>query len=237
MKGYFVTGTDTGVGKTVVTACLATLFKSRGEDVGVMKPIETGVDPECSANSDTRFLMEVAGVHDSLEEVCPYRLKTPAPPYQAGRTEEKELEPEKILESFRALQSKHSMMLVEGIGGLIVPITRRYNVADLALQMGLPLIIVSRLRLGTLNHTLLTINAARQHGLKIKGVILNPSDAGEVNAIEQEQGKLIEEFSDTPVLGTCPFIEDVSAKGMEKNLKLLQEEFQTHHFFESDLNS
>ena len=237
MKGYFITGTDTGVGKTVVTACLATLFKAQGEDIGVMKPIETGVDPECSstANSDAKFLMEVAGVQDP--EICPYRLKTPASPYQAARIEGKELDPAEILESFRVLQSKYSMMLVEGIGGLMVPITRRYNVADLALQMGLPLIIVSRLRLGTLNHTLLTINAARQHGLKIKGVILNPSDAGEVNAIEQEQGKLIEEFSDTPVLGTCPFIEDVSAKGMEKNLKLLQEEFQTHHFFESDLNS
>ena len=228
MKGYFITGTDTGVGKTVVTACLATLFKSWGEDVGVMKPIETGVDPECSssANSDARFLMEITCIQDPLEEVCPYRLKPSASPYQAAKIEGKELDPAKILESFRALQSKHSMMLVEGIGGLLVPITIRYNVADLALQMGLPLIIVSRLRLGTLNHTLLTINAARQHGLEVKGVILNPSDEGELDAIEQEQGKLIEEFSDTPVLGHCPFIEDVSAKGIEKNLKLLQEEFQ-----------
>ena len=228
MKGYFITGTDTGVGKTVVTACLTTLLKSRGEDVGIMKPIETGVDPECysAANSDARFLIEVSGVRDSAEEVCPYRLKHPASPYQAARIEKKEIDPENILERFKQLQSKHSMMLVEGIGGLLVPITSRYNVADLALQMRLPLIIVSRLRLGTLNHTLLTINAARQHGLEVKGVILNPSDEGELDAIEQEQGKLIEEFSDTPVLGHCPFIEDVSAKGIEKNLKLLQEEFQ-----------
>jgi dethiobiotin synthetase len=225
MKGYFITGTDTGVGKSVVTACLATLFKSRGEDVGVMKPIETGVDPECSsaANSDAKFLMEVTGIQDS--DVCTYRLKTPASPYQAARIEGKEIDPEKILEKFRTLQSKHSMMLVEGIGGLLVPITQRYNVANLALEMELPLIIVSRIKIGTLNHTLLTINAARQHGLNIKGVILNSSDGFGLNEVEKEQRKLIEEFSDTPMLGICPYIEDVSREGIKKNLQLLQKEF------------
>jgi dethiobiotin synthetase len=226
MKGYFITGTDTSVGKSVVTACLATLFKSRGEDVGVMKPIETGVDPACSssANSDAKFLMEVSGVQDA--NVCPYRLKTPASPYQAARIEGKEIDPAIILEKFRTLQSKHSMMLVEGIGGLMVPITKNYNVADLALEMRLPLIIVSRIKIGTLNHTLMTINAAKQHGLEIKGVILNPSYEGELDVIEKEQGSLIEEFSDTPVLGTCPYIEDVSAEEIKNNLKRIEESFQ-----------
>lgn len=224
MKGYFITGTDTGVGKTVVTACLAALFKSRGEGVGVMKPIETGVDPECSSSSDAKFLMEVAGVQSA--DVCPYRLKYPASPYQAARMEGKVLDPEKILASFRALQSKHSMMLVEGIGGLMVPITQRYYVADLALQMGLPLIIVCRFQIGTLNHTLLTINAARQHGLKVAGVILNQSGESEWDAIEAEQGSLIEKFSDAPILGTCPHIHEVSSKGIKQRLGLLQEEFR-----------
>lgn len=226
MKGYFITGTDTGVGKTIVTGCLATLFKSRGEDVGVMKPIETGVNADSSGNSDAKFLMEVTGTQDALEDVCPFRLKMPASPYQAARFEGKELEPEKILERFRALQSKHSMMLVEGAGGLLVPITRRYSMVDLALQMGLPLIIVSRVQIGTLNHTLLTINAARQHGLKIKGVILNSSNEGELNAVEAEQGSLIKEFSDVPVLGVCPFIKDVSAGGVHKNLERIEQEFK-----------
>ena len=227
MQGYFITGTDTNVGKTLVTACLSTLFKSRGEDVGVMKPIETGVDPECSSsvNSDAKFLIEVTGVQDALEDVCPYRLKAPASPYQAARIEGKELDPEKLLERFRALQSKHSMMLVEGIGGLLVPITQRYNVTDLALQMNLPLIIVSRIQIGTLNHTLLTINAARQHGLKVAGVILNPVYEGELDTIEEEQGSLIEEFSDTPILGTCPYIHDVSSERVIQNLALLQKQF------------
>ena len=93
MKGYFITGTDTGVGKTVVTACLATLFKSWGEDVGVMKPIETGVDPECSssANSDARFLMEITCIQDPLEEVCPYRLKPSASPTRPLRSKGRNL--------------------------------------------------------------------------------------------------------------------------------------------------
>jgi dethiobiotin synthetase len=227
MQGYFITGTDTNVGKTVVTACLANLFKNRGENVGVMKPIETGVDPECSssANSDAKFLMEVTGVQDTLEDVCPYRLKTPASPYQAAKIEGKELYPEIILARFRTLQSKHSMMLVEGIGGLLVPITRRFNVTDLALQMNLPLIIVSRIQIGILNHTLLTINAARQYGLKVAGVILNSLYEGELDTIEEEQGSLIKELSDTPILGNCPYIHDVSSKGVIQNLALLQKKF------------
>ena len=227
MQGYFITGTNTNVGKTVVTACLANLLKNQGENVGVMKPIETGVDPECSssANSDAKFLIEVTGVQDALEDVCPYRLKTPASPYQAAKIEGKELYLEKILERFRALQSKHSMMLVEGIGGLLVPITRRYNVTDLAIQMNLPLIIVSPIQIGILNHTLLTINAARQHGLKVAGVILNSVHEGELDTIEEKQGSLIEELSDTPILGTCPYIHDVSSEGVFQNLALLQKQF------------
>ena len=227
MKGYFITGTDTGVGKTVVTACLSILFKSRGEDVGVMKPIETGVSPECisAGNSDAKFLKEVTGVLDSLEDICPYRLKLPASPYQAASFEGNKIDPEKIMDRFHTLQSKHSMMLVEGIGGLMVPITQRYNLANLALQMGLPLIIVSRVKLGTLNHTLLTINAAQQHELQVKGVILNPAHAGDLDSIEKEQGRLIEELSDYLILGTCPYINNLSRVGFNQSLILLQRQF------------
>jgi dethiobiotin synthetase len=226
MNGFFITGTDTGVGKTVVTACLATLFKSQG--VGVMKPIETGVDPKCSstANSDAKFLMEVSCSTDAEYEVCPHRLKIPASPYQASQIAGTPIQPATILEKFKILQSRHNMMLVEGIGGLLVPITARYNVADLALEMGLPLIIVSRIRVGTLNHTLLTINAARKYGLKIKGVILNKQEGGGLDEVEKQQGKLIGELSDTPILGTCPYIEDVSAEGLRESLPKIEQAFQ-----------
>jgi dethiobiotin synthetase len=228
MNGFFITGTDTGVGKTVVTACLSLLFKNQGMDVGVMKPIETGVDPKCSstANSDAKFLMEVSGSTDAEEEVCPHRLKIPASPYQASEIARTSIQPATILEQLKILQSRHNMMLVEGIGGLLVPITARYKVADLAREIGLSLIIVSRIRVGTLNHTLLTINAARQVGLKIKGVILNKQESGDLDEVEKQQGKLIEELSDTPILGTCPFIEDVSLAGVQKNLGKIEHAFQ-----------
>ncbi len=228
MNGFFITGTDTDVGKTVVTACLSTLFKSQGIDFGVMKPIESGVDPECSsaANSDAKFLMEVAESTDADDEVCPFRLKAPASPYQAAQMAGSSIQPESIIEKFKILQSRHNTMLVEGVGGLLVPITHDYSVADLALEIGLPIIIVSRIRLGTLNHTLLTINAARQYGLKIKGIILNRQEAGNLDEVEKQQGKLIEELSKVPILGTCPYIDDVSAEGIQKNLAKIKHAFQ-----------
>ena len=228
MNGYFITGTDTDVGKTVVTACLATLFKSQGMDVGVMKPIETGVDPECSsaANSDAKFLMEITGNTDQEEEVCPCRLKIPASPHQAAQMVGKKIQTSTLLKKFKILQSRHDMMLVEGVGGLLVPITPSYDISDLALETALPLIIVCRLRIGTLNHTLLTINAARQKGLKIKGIVLNDQEGKELSDVEKQQGKLIKELSDIPILGTCPYLEDLSLDGIRKNLPQIQGAFK-----------
>ncbi|MEK9628318.1 MAG: dethiobiotin synthase [Nitrospinota bacterium] len=228
MGGFFITGTDTDVGKTVVTACLATLFKNNGMDVGVMKSIETGVDPECSsaANSDAKFLMEISETSDAEGEVCPYRLKTPASPYQAGQFAGIQIQPNSILEKFKILQSRHEIMLVEGVGGLLVPITHQYTVADLALETGLPLIIVSRFQIGTLNHTLLTINAAKQNGLNIKGVVLNHQNSEELTEVEEQQGKLIEELSGVPILGACPFIEDVSKESLQANLPKIEQAFK-----------
>ena len=230
MNGFFITGTDTDVGKTVVTACLTALFKSQGIDVGVMKPIETGVDPACnsSANSDAKFLMEVSGNNDPADEVCSYRFKTPASPYQAAQIVGRVIRPTNIIENFKALKLKHNLMLIEGIGGLLVPITRHYNVANLALEIGLPLIIVSRLRLGTLNHTLLTINAARQHGLKIKGIILNQQEKNILDPVEKQQGKLIKELSNIPILGICPYIKEISSEGIQASLPKIEEAFKNN---------
>lgn len=163
MKSYFITGTDTGVGKTVVTALLAALYRRAGVDVGVMKPVETGVDPLCdsTAASDARFLLEAAESGDALEEAAPYRFKTPASPYFAARAEGRPVEPARLLTAFRSLSGKHEAVLVEGVGGLAVPLAPGFLVLDLAAAFGLPLIVVARTSLGTLNHTLLTLQAAQ----------------------------------------------------------------------------
>ena len=220
-KGYFITGTDTNVGKTVVTACLLTLYREQGIDTGVMKPIETGVDQECSseANSDAKFLLTISGNGDPLEEICPIRLKPTAAPLQAARITGQTIDISLILENFRRLQAKHDRMLVEGIGGLLVPLTADYSVSDLIKDMNLPLIIVSRFSLGTINHTLLTVKAARETGVEIAGIILNHSEDRSLNEIELGQASLIQELSNVPVLGECPFIDSISVEKFDSKLE------------------
>ncbi len=218
MTGFFITGTDTGVGKTVVTACLLALLKKRGLDVGVMKPIETGVDAKCSssANSDAKFLMESAAIEDDLTEVCPVRLKPAASPYQAARMENKSIDIDEILAAFKTLSDRHPWMLVEGIGGLLVPIRRDYLVVDLIRDMGLPVILVCRYRLGTLNHSLLALDHLKRQQLEVRGVIFNQT--GDLDPVENEQPGLLKELSETPLLGGVPFIEGLSTESFTPEL-------------------
>ena len=220
-KGYFITGTDTNVGKTVVTACLLALYREQGIDTGVMKPIETGVDQECSseANSDAKFLLTISGNGDPIEEICPIRLKPTAAPLQAARIAGQTIDISLILENFRRLQAKHDRMLVEGIGGLLVPLTADYSVSDLIKDMNLPLIIVSRFSLGTINHTLLTVKAAQETGVEIAGIILNHSEDRPLNEIELGQASLIQELSNVPILGECPFIDSISTEQFDSKLE------------------
>ena len=219
-KGYFISGTDTSVGKTVVTACLLAFYKKRGINTGVMKPVETGVDPECSseANSDAKFLLEVSGNRDALEEICPIRLKPAAAPLQAARMTNQTLDIDSIIGNFRRLQTRYDQMLVEGIGGLMVPLKPDYLVFDLIKDIQLPLIIVSRVALGTLNHTLLTLKAAQENEIEIAGIILNHPKNDPLDEIELGQADLIQEISGIRVLGECPFIDPISAEQFDEKL-------------------
>jgi dethiobiotin synthetase len=219
-QGFFITGTDTGVGKTVTTACLLSLYRKHGLNVGVMKPIETGVDPKCSsaANSDAKFLMEIAQSVDPLSEVCPVRLKTAASPYQAAKIENRPIDIDRIINGFHQLAGKYDHMLVEGVGGLLVPLTSKYMICDLIRDLGLPLLVVSRNTLGTLNHTLLTLRAAQQAGIEIRGVILNRTKAGGKDSIEQGHADIITELSGVPVLGEIPFLGNISEKSFTDEL-------------------
>ena len=213
-KGYFISGTDTGVGKTVVTACMLAFYRKHSINTGIMKPIETGVDPNCSseANSDAKFLLTVSGNQDTLEEVCPIRLKPTAAPLQAARMQNQSLNIDSILENFHKLQRKYDQVLVEGIGGLLVPLKADYLVSDLIKEMQLPLIIVSRFSLGTLNHTLLTLKVAQAATIEIAGIILNHSGNRPLSGVELGQKSLIEELSGVPVIGQCPYLSSISAE-------------------------
>ena len=146
-------------------------------------------------------------------------MKPTASPLQATRITGQTVNISLILENFRRLQAKHDRMLVEGIGGLLVPLTANYSVSDLIKDMSLPLIIVSRFSLGTINHTLLTVKAARETGVENAGIILNHSEDRSLNEIELGQASLIQELSNVPVLGECPFIDSISVEKFDSKLE------------------
>lgn len=218
-EGYFITGTDTGIGKTVVTAALLALFRRHGHNAGFIKPVETGVDTHCSsaANSDALFLLESSGLDEPLEAVCPLRLKTPAAPWQAGEMEHVEIEPTRLIAACRNMASRYQPLLVEGAGGLLVPITRDYKVIDLIADLGFPVILVCGFQLGTLNHTLLSLEALRHRNLPLAGVIFSQGEDG-LTDVEAMQPALIAELSGAPVLGKVPFIAGLSTDSFTPEL-------------------
>lgn len=207
IKGFFITGTDTGVGKTVVTACLLSLFRKYRLDVGVMKPIETGVTRQ--ALSDAEFLIKAAGTESALADVSPIRFKTPASPLQASRIEKRPIDIKLILQKFRDLADKHEYMLVEGVGGILAPITEKYLVIDLIRELRLPLIVVCRHTLGTINHTLLTVKTAQAKGITVHGIIFNQTTPKN-SPIEKAQPALVSELTEVPIVGEFPYIKNIS---------------------------
>ena len=168
-KGLFIVGTDTGVGKTVITAALAMALRSKGVDVGVMKPVSTG----CKRPLDALFLKKAAQVDDPLDWINPVHLIPPLAPWVASRLTDRKISLRKIRQAYRQLQAKHSFLLVEGTGGLLVPITSSFTILDLAKEFGLPVVVVARAGLGTLNHTGLTLKALREAKLEVAGVFMN----------------------------------------------------------------
>ena len=184
-RSYFITATDTGAGKTIVTSSIARALRLRGVDVGVMKPVESGcVDKDGAlVPEDALALKEASGSTDSIEEICPYRLPLPLSPHLAARRAGVEIDFGALLSGFRKLSGRHDLMLVEGAGGLLTPLTDELTIADLAMKLQLPVIIVAASKLGVINHTLLTIEAVQRRGLEVGAVILNrASGAADLSA-------------------------------------------------------
>lgn len=203
-KGYFITGTDTSVGKTVVACMIAACLKTRGMNVGVMKPIATGGRLTASGlvSDDALALASVAGVDDAYALINPICFEPPVAPSVAERMEQRAVDLSAIWRAYDSLRQRHDVMLVEGIGGLLVPITEGFFVADLARMLGLPLLVVARAGLGTINHTLLTLDCARRKGLAVFGVILNGAIGKERDISEQNNAEEIARLGGVPVLGT-----------------------------------
>ena len=170
-RGFFVTGTDTGVGKTVVACALLRGLRARGVDVGALKPIETGVG--AGGPLDALALREAAGVNDALDTICPQQFALPAAPTVAAAAEGRRVELAPVRRAFAALAARHACVVVEGAGGLLVPAAEGVSMADLARELGLPVLVVARASLGTINHTLLTLEAVAARGLALAGVVIS----------------------------------------------------------------
>ncbi|MBI2917844.1 MAG: dethiobiotin synthase [Chloroflexi bacterium] len=207
MTGIFVTGTDTSVGKSLVAGGLAAVLKGWGIDVGVMKPAETGCRTEKGRRvpEDALFLKEMAGSDDPLEMVNPYALEQPLAPAVAAEMEGVEIRLEVIESAYRQLARRHDLVLVEGAGGLLVPLTGTCFMADLAKLLGLPLLVVSRALLGTINHSLLTVAHARQAGLPVLGLVMNHTTP-EGGVAEATNAAALRRWAGAPLLGVIPYL-------------------------------
>ncbi|NOZ01734.1 MAG: dethiobiotin synthase [Deltaproteobacteria bacterium] len=213
MKGVFITGTDTGVGKTFVARAVIQAWRRAGLNVGVMKPCETGCEKRGKQMfpSDAFLLSDAAGGSQDLGEVCPFRFAAPMAPAEAAAVEGGVFLMKRALETFESIRDRHDSVVVEGAGGLLVPYTESQTTADLAAAMGLPLVIVARIGLGTINHTGLTVQAARRRGLDIAGVVFNrcadPADQPP-GPSEDRNPDAVARMYDVKVLGSIPFLPD-----------------------------
>lgn len=198
MRGLFVTGTDTEVGKSVVAAALAAALAARGEAVGAFKPVVTGLDdpPEPGKPRDHELLAACAGVEP--DDVAPLRFGPPVSPHLAGELAGTDIDPRALVAAARR-NAEGRTLIAEGVGGLLVPITASgYLVRDLIRELGLPVVVAARPGLGTINHTLLTLEAARGAGLDVCGVVLTPWP-DEPTAMERSNRATIAALGDVEV--------------------------------------
>jgi dethiobiotin synthetase len=207
MSGFFFTGTDTGVGKTLIAGAIARALSLQGRRVGVMKPFESGCrrDGATLVPADALFLRNMAGSQDDLALICPYAFERPLAPGIAARLEQAPISLEKVQKIYNQLSAQYDVMLVEGAGGLMVPISEEQLIIDVIGLLKLPLIIVARTALGTINHTLLTVREAQRAGIRVCGIILNKVSP-EPDEAEDTNPEVIRKFSNVPLLGQVPYI-------------------------------
>lgn len=197
MRGCFVTGTDTGAGKTVVAAAICAALHARGERVAAVKPVVTGLDETGPGEADHELLARAAGLGDA-GAVTRHLFGPALSPHLAARLAGVELDPAALVADARAAAAGAGVLVAEGVGGLLVPLTDRFLVRDYAADLGLPVIVAARAGLGTINHTLLTLAVARAAGLTVLGVVLTPWP-GEPSAMEHSNRETIAALGDTDV--------------------------------------
>ena len=222
MRGIFVTGTDTGVGKSVVAAAICAALAARGLRVAAFKPAVTGLDEEPGEwPHDHELLAAAASAGQSPEEVAPYRFGPAVSPHLAAELEGVTVEPARLLDLAARAGARAEVLVVEGVGGPMVPLRRDYLVRDLAAELRLPVIVVARPELGTISHTLLATEALRSVGLTLAGVVLTPWPP-RPSVIEQSNRETIERLAATRVATVPPTrLDSLSSAGTDRSLQEL----------------
>lgn len=219
-KAIFITGTDTNVGKTIVTACLAAALLKKGKKVAVYKPVQCGGLLNGKIKSpDLKLVKDLSGISAGCL-FNDYSFKFASSPHLAAELENKKVDVGTIKKHYMEISKKFDYTLIEGAGGLLVPLTRKYAVVDLIHDLSAPVLVVARAGLGTINHTALTISALKLRDIRIIGVVLNYFKGG---LIEEDNKKIISQLTGVPIEGAVPF---------SKNLKKLADNFEKY----ADLN-
>lgn len=219
--GCFIAGTDTGVGKTLVAGLLALALRASGKNVGVMKPCSAGDPPE--HRDDAEFLREMSGADDPMELVNPYHFAEALAPGVAAARAEREVSFEKIKSGYLKLASRHDVMIVEGAGGLLVPLSGKKTVVDLIAQLKIPVLLVGRLGLGTINHTLLSLNYLESRGIKILGYVLSQTTPDKSLAAGLNP-ETLRRLTPHPLLGVVRHLGDVMKKDRDELLPIVRED-------------
>ncbi|KAA6447724.1 dethiobiotin synthase [Bacillus swezeyi] len=217
MKGFFVTGTDTGVGKTVISCGLAAVLKEKKIDVGVFKPFLSGMRSS-HPQSDTALLKQMSQTCLSHEDITPFEFKEPLAPYIAAELEGKAVSLEEAVNHWKKIRTQHDCFIVEGAGGIAVPLGKGYLVSHFIKALELPVVIVARPNLGTINHTYLTVQYAKGMGLEVIGIVINGTSSRP--SLDQETNPdMIEELCGVPILGVTPKLQHATPENIHNMIK------------------
>jgi dethiobiotin synthetase len=218
-KGVFIIGIDTEVGKTTISSGLSTLLARKGVNVGVMKPFASGINKYSRSfkSLDSKILKEASGSKDTDELINPYYFTLPTAPYLANKILglNENIDQREILNKYKDIERRHEFTIVEGIGGLMVPLNSTFFVADLASLINLPTIVIMSNRIGSLNHIIMTYRLSLQFNLKIMGIILNNNFKFLETCyklITTNLPRAVEELTQSKILATIPYIKKPTAK-------------------------
>lgn len=210
MNSLFITGSDTDVGKTYVTAGLATLLKSLGKDVGVMKPFSAGIpNKKYFQTNDVKIISNAANVSDSIDLINPQFFPIPASPFTAWKNLKNKPRISLVLKNYKKLCSIHEFVLVEGIGGIMTPILKNYFVTDLIKSMNSSAVIVCSNKIGSINHTLMTINMCHKYKIPLNGIIINNFHKDGYDSKELHRD--LSQLTEVPIIGNLPHIKKLDS--------------------------